>query len=169
MIFIDNDNNGLLYKIRCREIPTRQCLTTYVTKCEEQATQEVIFKIINVNNIISLNNIINIIARWSSISNIISLISILNRVKNLYQSTYRVQCAIPSTFSITTINIIIIMITITITTNIIIITTININMSLKQGVLQLAEFSVHHPQDSGSEASLQGLSFKIDRHYPHQH
>ena len=104
--------------------------------------------------------------RGSSNSNIISLISIRNRVKNLYQSTYRVQCAIPSTFSITTINIIIIMITITITTNIIIITTININMSLKQGVLQLAEFSVHHPQDSGSEASLQGLRFKIDRHYP---
>ena len=42
MIFIDNDNNGLLYIIRCREIPTRQCLTTYVTKCEEKATQEVI-------------------------------------------------------------------------------------------------------------------------------
>ena len=121
------------------------------------------------SNIISLINIINIITRWSSNSNIISLISILNRVKNLYQSTYRVQCAIASTFSITTINIIIIMITITITTNIISITTININMSLKQGVLQLAEFSVHHPKDSGSEASLQGLSFKIDRHYPHQH
>ena len=47
----------LILMKRCREIPTRQCLTTYVTKCQDPITQEVVIIIITIN-IISINIII---------------------------------------------------------------------------------------------------------------